>query len=482
MTTDTEVYRLELRDENDVFSARQAGRDVAAAVGLDGQDLVRVATALSEVSRDVLAAGGGTAVFTVTARGTLTVVLTTFAATSPASWPEEASGLEAAARLADSATRHTDESGRAVITVEKSIGHPVLIGEISRRELERRIVARVPRAPVDELRTQNRELVAALEEVRARKSELERVNAQLEETKRSVVELYTELSEELERTNQGVVALYAEIDDKSRQLREASEAKTRFLRNVSHELRTPGNSVLGLARLLLDANAEPLSAEQRRQVQFILASAEDLTRLVNELLDLAKAESGRLEPNLDEVDLAALFSELRGTTAPLVTRPDVRLVVDDVAAVGTIRSDGTLLRHVLRNLLSNAVKFTEAGEVRMAAARSGPTVQLTVSDTGIGIPEEDQPHVFEEFYQVRSPLHSGVKGSGLGLPFARRVAMILGGELRLSSEPGVGTTFALELPVDGPPGSTPGRPEGADPAAVAPPVAEPPRPGIRKGP
>ncbi|MGZ4426928.1 MAG: ATP-binding protein [Nocardioidaceae bacterium] len=444
-----QIYSLELHREFDVFAARQAGREVAAAVGLEGQDLVRVATALSEVSRDVVAAGGGRVAFSLTPPDLLTVELVTF---GPAPQIGEQAavlggGVEAAQRLVDSLTLDTNAEGHAIIRLDKRAGSRPL-HRVRRLELEQRVAATV-RSPLEELRLQNRELILALEDVQARRDELVRVNTELEETNRGVMALYNELSGELETTNQGVVALYAEIDDKSRQLREASEAKSRFLRNISHELRTPGNSVLGLARLLLDANAEPLTDEQRHQVEFIEASAMDLVRLVNELLDLSRAESGRLEAHMQDVDLPHLFGELRGTTAPLVTRSEVSLVVEDAGPVGTIRTDPALLGHVLRNLLSNAVKFTESGEVRMSAVREGARVRFTVQDTGIGIAPEDQPHVFEEFFQVPSPLHAGVKGSGLGLPFARLVANILGGDLQLSSARGVGTTFVMELPADG---------------------------------
>jgi signal transduction histidine kinase len=351
----------------------------------------------------------------------------------------------------DTVTIVHDEHGRTVVVLEKRARSVRPVDDHLRRELRQRLSGTVGRTSVDELRLQNRDLVAVLEEVQARKEELERVNAELEETNRGVLALYNELSDELETTNQGVVALYAEIDDKSRLLREASESKTRFLNNISHELRTPGNSVLGLARLLLDPAAEPLSDEQRHQVEFILSSAEDLLRLVNGLLDLAKAESGRIEPVVDDVDLTGLFDELRGTTAPLVTRPGVRLVVEPPVGVEGFRSDRTLLRHLLRNLLSNAVKFTEAGSVTMTAVPEGAAVRFVVRDTGIGIAEEDQAQVFEEFFQVRGALQATVTGSGLGLPFVRRVARILGGDLELSSVYGEGTTFTLVLPLDGPP-------------------------------
>lgn len=445
------LYSLELRQERDVFTARQVGREVAAAVGLEGQDLVRIATALSEVSRDVVAAGGGDVSFSVTSPDLLCVELVT---SGPAHelrrQAADGGGVEAAGRLVDALTLATDTGGHAVITLRKRVARLVDLGGPARNELRHRVSSTVLREPIDELRVQNRELIAALDEVQARRDELVSINKELEETNRGVLALYDELSDELETTNQGVVALYAEIDDKNRQLREASESKTRFLYNISHELRTPGNSVVGLARLLLDRAADPLTEEQRHQILYIEGSALDLVRLVNELLDLAKAESGHLEPTWEEVDLRSLFSELRGTTAPLVTRTGVTLVVEDPSSVGPIRSDPTLLGHVLRNLLSNAVKFTEVGEVRMSAERDGSVVRFTVQDTGIGIAEGDQQRVFEEFFQVRTPLHSRAKGSGLGLPFARRVAIILGGDLQLSSTRGVGSSFVMELPVLGP--------------------------------
>ena len=444
------IYSMELRHELDVFSARRAGREVAAAFGVEGQDLVRIATALSEVSRDVVAAGGGRVSFGAPSSGVLSIELVTTEPAPRLGDDAAGTGVDAAGRLVDSVTLDTDAAGHAVIRLGKKVGRPVALGGSARAALRQRVTADAVRSPLDELRTQNRELIHALEEAQARRDDLAAVNRELEETNRGVMALYEELSGELETTNQGVVALYAEIDDKTRQLREASEAKSRFLRNISHELRTPGNSVLGLARLLLHDDAEPLSEEQRHQVEFIEASALDLVRLVNELLDLARAESGHLEPSLVDVDLQHLFTELEGTTAPLVTRPDVALVVENAGSVGVIRSDPTLLAHVLRNLLSNAVKFTEVGEVHMSAARDGPLVRITVEDTGIGIAPDDQKRVFEEFFQVRTPLQSAAKGSGLGLPFAARVAHILGGELELSSAPGEGSRFVLELPLRGP--------------------------------
>jgi len=200
-------------------------------------------------------------------------------------------------------------------------------------------------------------------------------------------------------------------------------------------------------RLLRDGGSDPLTPEQDRQVELIRGSAADLLSLVNDLLDLAKAEAGRLEPSWADVDLKAVFGQLRGTLRPLATRPEVEFVVEE-PAVTRLRSDEVLLAQVLRNLLTNAIKFTAAGSVRLSAARAGDDIEFTVADTGAGIPPELQERIFEEFYQVPgSQALSGGKGTGLGLPYARRLVGILGGALRVTSEPGVGSTFTVSLPV-----------------------------------
>ncbi len=272
----------------------------------------------------------------------------------------------------------------------------------------------------------------------------------MEETNRGVLALYSELSEELEETNRGVVALYAELDEKSRQLREASEAKSRFWANVSHELRTPVNAVVGLAELLR-ADADAPAEERAHRLSLIADSGRTLLALVDELLDVAKAESGTLDPQWAPLDLRAVLAHLDGTLRGLA-RPGVALRIDPApAGPGTLLGDETMLVRILRNLLSNALKFTERGSVELATRvedgpDGGPVLVLTVTDTGIGIPADQQERVFEEFYQVRGPHQRGRRGTGLGLPYARRLTEILGGTLRLDSEPGRGTAITVRLP------------------------------------
>ncbi|MEU6021084.1 sensor histidine kinase [Micromonospora sp. NPDC047134] len=443
------LLQMTLRVEQDIFVVRQRGREVATAVGLEHQDQVRIATALSEVARDLLrSVGGADVVFAIAdtpdGRHHLRVDLIPVGPL-PQGRYEPQSG--AVARLVDTLTV-VAPAGDTVVRMSRRI--PATAQSLTPQGLEQlraQLGQTAPGTAEEELAAQNSQLIAALDEVRTQRDELARLNEELEQTNRGVLALYHQLTDELEETNRGVVALYAELDDKSVQLRSASESKSRFLANVSHELRAPVTAIIGLARLLTDSASDPLTQEQERQVGLIRSSASDLLSLVNELLDLAKAESGRLEPNWTEVDLRALFGQLRGTLRALHTASEVELVVEEPPTPATIRTDEMLLAQVLRNLLHNGLKFTARGEVRLRAERSGDSWRLVVSDTGAGIPAELQDRVFEEFYQVPGPSRAG--GTGLGLPYARRLATLLGGTLELSSEVGRGSTLTVTLPANG---------------------------------
>ncbi|MFI7604701.1 sensor histidine kinase [Micromonospora sp. NPDC049366] len=443
------LLQMALRVEHDIFVVRQRGREVAAAVGLEHQDQVRIATALSEVARDLLRAVGGAdvafhAVDGPDRRCHLQVELVPVAPL-PGDRYEPQSG--AVARLVDSlgAVR----VGRDTV-VRMSRRVPATAQALTPErltELRTLLGHNAPGSALDELAAQNEQLIAALDEVRSQRDELAVLNEELQETNRGVLALYGQLSEELEETNRGVVALYAELDEKSAQLRAASESKSRFLANVSHELRAPVTAIMGLGRLLADDSSDPLTHEQAEQVELIRSSAADLLTLVNELLDLAKAESGRIEPEWAEVDLRPVFGQLRGTLRALATRPGVELVVEEPPSPAMLRTDEVLLGQVLRNLVHNGLKFTERGEVRLRASRRDGHWTLAVSDTGPGIAPELHERIFEEFYQV--PGATRVGGTGLGLPYARRLVTLLGGTLELASEPGRGSTFTVTLPVAG---------------------------------
>lgn len=430
-----ELARLDVRDLAGVYAARQLGRGLAAVLALDRPDQIRVATALSEISRSAVTAGR-TAVITF-GIGPAELLLTVTLDGDP-----PAEGVAAASRLMDEVTIRPD--GKVVLmTKRRPPGVQPDMDMVSEQ-----LAALHPRTALDELRRQNADLISALDDLRRQKEQLVLINSELQETNSGVMALYRELSDELEQTNRGVVALYAELDQTSDQLRAALASKDRFWANVSHELRTPLNSIIGLTRLLAEPGADgPVDPERLYQVGLIKNSAGTLLALVNDLLDVAKAESGRLHTDPARVDLRALLGRLRGLAEPMAEGKPVDLIVSDNGVPGTILTDESVLTSILRNLLANAIKYTDSGEVRLNARLAGPQLEISVTDTGIGIPPGLHERVFEEFYQVPGV---GRGGTGLGLPYARRLARLLGGDLVLSSEPGAGTTVLLNLPYETP--------------------------------
>jgi signal transduction histidine kinase len=256
------------------------------------------------------------------------------------------------------------------------------------------------------------------------------------------------LRAELDETNRGVLALYAELDAQADALRHATELKSRFLAYMSHEFRTPIGAIRSITRLLIDRLDGPLTTEQEKQVRFIQDTSAEFAEMVNDLLDLAKVEAGRVEISPDWFELVDLFSALRGMFKPVITNAEVSLIFEEAHQVPKLFNDDHKLAQILRNFISNALKFTTTGEVRVSAA-SNPdgTVTFAVSDTGIGIAPEFHHAIFEDFAQVDSPIQKRLRGTGLGLSLSRRLAELLGGSVALQSAPGVGSTFSVTLPL-----------------------------------
>lgn len=253
---------------------------------------------------------------------------------------------------------------------------------------------------------------------------------------------------ELEETNRGVVALYAELDAQANQLREATELKSRFLAYMSHEFRTPINSMRSITRLLLDRVDGPLTEEQVRQVTFIQQNATEFAEMVDDLLDLAKVEAGRVEISPAWFEMVDLFSALRGMFKPVLTNPAVSLVFEEPRDIPTLYTDDGKLSQILRNFISNALKFTPKGEVRVSARLEGPErVTFSVADSGIGIAPEFQPTIFQDFSQVHSQLQKRLRGTGLGLSLSKKLAEIIGGSVQLESEAGKGSIFSVTIPI-----------------------------------
>src|SRR5581483_11121168 len=341
-------------------------------------------------------------------------------------------GLLGAKRLMDFFHVETAPGKGATITLGKLLPnrHP----SFAKKDLDSllsKLETRAPQNPYEELQQQNKELLNTLDELRARQAEL------------------AQLNQELDETNRGVVALYAELDDKADFLQRASELKSHFLSNMSHEFRTPLNSILALGQILIDRLDGDLSAEQEKQVRFMRNSAQNLLDLVNDLLDLAKVEAGKVTIRPSNFSVNTLFAALRGMLRPLlVQNSSVKLVFDDPEEDIQIYSDEAKVSQILRNFISNALKFTERGEVRVSVDQEGGnTLRFSVTDTGIGIAEDDQERIFQEWSQLEGKLQKAAKGSGLGLPLSRKLAQLLGGNVHVKSRLGLGSTFTAVIPM-----------------------------------
>ncbi len=255
------------------------------------------------------------------------------------------------------------------------------------------------------------------------------------------------LRAELDETNQGVVALYAELDKQAEQLREASELKSRFLSYMSHEFRTPLGSILSMARLLVDEMDGPLTHEQRKQVGFIAGATRELSEMVDDLLDLAKIEAGRITISPAWFDMVDLFAALRGMFRPITETTEADLIFEEPSGMPRLYTDDRKLAQILRNYISNALKFTPRGTVKVSAHIHGEhEVCFAVRDTGIGIPLELQDDLFKDFSQLDSSLQRRLRGTGLGLSLCKRYAELLGGHVGMESTPGEGSVFFVILP------------------------------------
>lgn len=439
------IVSVPIETESDVVAVRQRARHIAELLGFERQDQTRIATAVSELARNAFGyAGGGRADFAIDANGsvqTLKIRITDQGKGIPnlqdildgryRSQSGMGLGLVGARRLMNHFHIASTSSGTIV-----EIGHdlPRKSPPIARAKLSE-VAAALQKDnstdPLAALREQNRELMQSLEEIRRREEESKQLN------------------QELGDTNRGVVALYAELDERAEQLRQASELKTRFISNMSHEFRTPLNSMLALSRLLLDRIDGELTIEQERQVGYIRKSAESLLELVNDLLDLAKVEAGKVDIKPVAFTITNLFGSLRGALRPLLTSESVELTFDAAAGMPGLYTDEAKLTQILRNLISNALKFTEQGEVRVTSRYEAETsvVTFSVRDTGIGIAPSDQERIFEEFSQIDTALHKNFKGTGLGLPLSRSLARLIGGDLTVESVPGQGSVFSVAIPI-----------------------------------
>ena len=244
--------------------------------------------------------------------------------------------------------------------------------------------------------------------------------------------------------------LHREVERANEELRWSAAAKDRFFASVSHELRTPLNTILGYNSLLIDGVVGPVTPEVHGILERAQRATQNLLYLVNDVLDLSKMEAGRLELVRSPVALGPVVEEALATLEPIAAERGLPLRLEPAGELPALSTDADRVRQILLNLLSNAVKFTERGEVvvSMEPRREGETgwVEVCVRDTGPGIAPQDQERIFHEFEQVTGT--SGRGGTGLGLAISRKLARLLGGDLRVESQPGEGSTFILRLPTD----------------------------------
>jgi len=437
----TRLLRVQIAREEDVVGARQRARQVADALGFDGHDQTRIATAVSEIARNAFRyAGGGKADFTLDENErTLLVTISDGGPGIPhidavlagtyQSGTGMGMGIVGSRRVMDEFDIATNTKGTSVRMVKRLPRRQTTPSRSDLSRIAEQLASEQPRSVAEEIQVQNHELLGALEELRVRQDELTRLN------------------QELNDTNRGVVALYAELDEKAEHLRRADEMKSKFLSNMTHEFQTPLTSILALTRLLLQRADGELTTEQERQVHFIRDAATDLSELVHDLLDIAKVEAGKVTVRPSKFTVGDLFGALRGLMRPVQNNDAVTLIFDTPSGMPALFTDEAKVSQVLRNYISNALKFTESGEVRVSASADGTgTVIFRVTDTGIGIAADDQSRLFSEFGQVPNRLQAKVRGTGLGLSLSKRLAELLGGTVGVVSELGEGSTFWLRIP------------------------------------
>jgi signal transduction histidine kinase len=339
-------------------------------------------------------------------------------------------GIVGTRRLMDTFSIQSSAQGTTVELGKRLPRGATPVDEGVRARVVSALARQAPPDPAEELQRQNRELIAALNEARSRQDEMQHLN------------------KELEDTNRGVVALYAELDERVEQLRRASALRAQFMSYMSHEFRTPLDSMLALTGLLLDRVDGELTEEQEKQVAFVRRSARDLLNLVDDLLDTARVDAGKIAMRVTRFSIPDLFNLLRATLRPLLAGETTQLVFEDASHLPELETDEAKVAQILRNFISNALKFTEGGLVRVTAREvEEGWLALAVEDTGIGISPEDCERVFEDFAQVDGALQRRRRGTGLGLPLSRKLAGLLGGRVAVASEVGVGSTFTLTIPI-----------------------------------
>ena len=438
--TSTRLGDIYVRREADIVKVRDRVRRLAREMGFDSTTQIKITTAVSEVTRNIyeyakqgaitlaLAERGPDLGLQVTARddgpGIDDATLKAILRGSYQSASGLGVGLAGTRKLMDEFDLQTGKGEGTRVTVIKWLPRAraaEAAGDIE--GMRASISNEMDDSALEELQRQNRDFVAILEELEEKRTELERVNTELAATNR-------------------------ELNEANAKLRELSEMKEEFLALTTHDLRSPLTVISGVISFFTSGRLGELTPEQKNMVSMMERNAQSLIELVNDLLDASKLESGTMRLEITSIDLRGLIDELRETMDQLARDKSLKMEEDLPADLPPVEADRSKLRRILVNLISNAIKFTSrGGRVTVRAAREDGQVRISVSDTGVGIAHEDVKRLFDKYEQARSRATRGEKGTGLGLYITKQLVELHGGEIKVESEVGKGSTFSFTIPV-----------------------------------
>jgi signal transduction histidine kinase len=437
--TSTRLGDIYVRREADIVKVRDRVRRLTREMGFDSTTQIKITTAVSEITRNIyeyakqgaitlsLAERGPDLGLQITARddgpGINEATLKAILLGSYQSASGLGVGLAGTRKLMDEFDLQTGEGQGTRVTVIKWLPR-ARAGETeaSIEELRAGLSDEIDDSALEELQRQNRDFVAILEELEEKRTELERVNTELAATNR-------------------------ELNEANAKLRELSEMKEEFLALTTHDLRSPLTVISGVISFFTSGRLGELTPEQKNMVAMMERNAQSLIELVNDLLDASKLESGTMRLEVASIDLKGLVDELRETMEPLAREKSLRMEEDLPADLPPVEADRAKLRRILVNLVSNAIKFTgRGGRVTVRAARGDRHIRISVSDTGVGIAPEDVKRLFDKYEQARSRATRGEKGTGLGLYITKQLVELHGGEIKVESEIGRGSTFSFTIP------------------------------------
>jgi len=446
MNNKKEIAKLSIKYEEDVVLARQKARRIAYFLGFDPIDQTKIATAVSEITRNVIQYGEfGTIEFSIKQQRHSPVFNIEIRDRGPGITEtlKEKKSLRTEGKIEKGKSLGMGIPGsrsvmdyfkiNSILGVSTTVqmgkrlpsGNKITVKDIDK--LVKKLESLAPESAYEEVLHQNQELMCILADAEEKKNQLEKLNTELEER------------------NRGILALYRELEDRLIQLKEMNEMKSRFLSFVSHDLRTPISAILSLTSILLGKNKCKLSTEQRKQITLIKKSAESLHEMVNNLLDLGKIERKKLKIYSKKTSLGEIVKELKSIVLPALKKEKVQININNPENDKTIYTDTSRAVQVLRNLIENGLKYTDEGYVALKSRYNEEKnrAEFYIEDTGCGIPEEIKEHIFDEY--VKNGKNKA--GIGLGLSIARYIARLLGGDVELiKTELRKGSIFLFWIP------------------------------------